>query len=638
MPKRADVLANPNLTAANLNSFFQQAATTIKQSNIDRVELWRRLAGLQSILDERDAEEMNTPITNWNELKQRLVLMKSASKRGDFNPALKQSWAALKTFLDGLSQRELHEHEREPEYWKARTLLYELNDVFEIDDEIRTATFKSAGRVFKEVKELSSRWDRLPQLSHPQTSREFRTLVREKVFFCQWYGEELKRQGDVKQAGKIFSQLLEFTETKLKETQMECFGTRAAIVYGLATVCRRQEDHQLAQDYYTKAVDLYFERAKSRDPYDYDDSLFTTRRIAMCIGLGFGRINFALGNLRRAENALTTARAMLARNPKSLVDDYIKFLYGSIKRCRASKPKEIDDAINNLEIALAGFQSAGHKRYEARVAKELALAHNLRGNYGKALSYVQTVEDFAKQENNLTAQVDAYVLRSRIYRNQHKLKEALKEADDALELIEKSDKSEKRLPNIDALIARGEALLYLADDPTEPIAAYGNARKNFEDAQSMLLKTDSYTGERQSLNAKISTVCELRIAHCYAKAGRLQKAEYHFAMAKRWRKNVEHKWIQKLVEEVSDEINKPQDLRLILSPNDKEPFNRVKRFEQVQRWIVENAYRRAGGIGEAAKLTGLSRTTFSTICNTNEVQRLRVGRKGRNGKAQRSKK
>lgn len=141
--------------------------------------------------------------------------------------------------------------------------------------------------------------------------------------------------------------------SKLAKT-LPCFGTQARLTYHLGSIYRILERHNDAEHKYMETLDLLYERAKVRT--DRHERVFMIRRQAMAIGIGFGWVNASRGSLGRAENALTTARSLLAGINDPIVPSYIELLYGVIKRCRAGRNKaKLRTAIDSLEAARRSF-------------------------------------------------------------------------------------------------------------------------------------------------------------------------------------------------------------------------------------------------------------------------------------------
>jgi tetratricopeptide (TPR) repeat protein len=333
------------------------------------------------------------------------------------------------------------------------------------------------------------------------------------------------------------------------------------------------------------------------------------------------------GYLRRAAIALTTARAMLAQTPHSLVVDYIEFLYGDIKRCRAgSDKKQLDDAIKILKVARNAFKDQEHRRYEARAARELALAYTRKGEFEEALVLAQLTEDEARQQDSLKGKVNACVLRSRILREQGKYKEALSEAQRGLDLMPEDEES---LAKVDALIARGECRLYLAHETHQKDVSYIEARGDFETANEMLFIEDYDSGERQLRNPKIAAVCELRIAQSCAREGNQKEAEDHYSVYRGLRIRVEHEWVRELGRKVRSEIDKLTG-NFIIPSNDPTVLKGFARIGELQRWIARQALNHTkGNVQEAADLVGISRGAFRTWQQDTDPNRVRIEQKRR---------
>lgn len=540
--------------------------------------------------------KLDDPITNWDDLKARLQQMKQASKRGDFDSQLKAACVNLRQFLSEAEPRE------EPEYWKARTMLYELSDIFHVDPDINQQTHDDGLVVYDELQKLSDRWEQ------SQRPTEFaRRLIREKVLFCSCAVNEIKRRGKREKAGRLFCWLLHFTERKLKTAEMPCFGTRAYLSYHLATVYRILENHSNAEARYNETLKFYYERAESRRRNDLDDSSFTTRRVAMCIGLGFGWVNLTRGYLRRAEHALLTARFLLARSPDPVVTHYIELLFGTVKRCRAGKDEDkLREAIRSLQAARQAFKDQKHLRYEARACWELALAFNLlEGEFGEADRHLKVLEEYLEREDSAKWRANVHILRSRMQRNQDNYEEALSEAQTA---YQKAQDCEEILPSADALITRGEAYFYLAEKTGQQRVKYSRARADFEQALEMVQqKKQDEPSESGTTNPKIASVCEIRIAQCYARECNEKEAKVHFSAWKSLRPNVEHKWVRELAGEVNAEINKLKE-NFTISAKDPESWNYRERLAEMQQWLANQALRYTNNNRKAAaKLLGVNR-------------------------------
>jgi tetratricopeptide (TPR) repeat protein len=386
---------------------------------------------------------------------------------------------------------------------------------------------------------------------------------------------------------------------------MPAYGTRANLSYNLGSVYRVLEQHEKSEAMYAQALRFYHDRAKTRPANDFDDLYFVTRRIAMCIGLGFGWLHLTRGNLNRAENALLTARAFLAKSPDHIVSSFIELLYGSMRRCRAGHDQT--EAIDSLNQARKAFEH-NHPRYHAYACLELSLSFTLIGDFDEALAHLEVAEEYAEQQQSESKWlINVHIGRSRIRRHQRDYERALNEANLA---IAKAEYGETILPRADAYIARGEARFYLAEERVgQPTPIYTDARKDFETALELVDEQEnSHKGSQSTLNPKIASVCVLRIAQCHAKEGNQIKAKSFFERWKIWEPTVEHQWVRDLAKQVESDINKLEDFFSISSREPKE-WKYDQQLCRLREWLSSQAMRYTNNDKtEAAELLGVSRS------------------------------
>lgn len=579
----------------------RSTSTLISLDDLTEKELKHRLAELQA----RAHDELSKPFVTWEDFSRRLGQIKRACKRGCFDTQLRAMTTNLHTFLRSVETAHLNEKDL-PLYWKGRTILYELNDIFHLDDSINKWTYEGGKLIYDEIQELKGRWkNRGP---HSELAYQ---LIKEKIIFCTYYAHELKRRNETDTCLERLQSLLDFVTNEVKTDDVRCLSTRANLCYHLGAVYRLLEQHDLGESMYAQAIELYYERIKRRPLDDHDDQLFTTRRIAMCIGLGFGWQNLTRGYLRRAENALAAARSMLANSSDPVVPAYIELLYGTIRRCRAGNNEvEIREANESLQKARRDFKKNQHKRYEARACWELALCCIPIKDYDGAEKYLAVMETYATNHDDLKWLANVHCLRSRIHRGREHYKEALEEA----EITYKIAKDGKQLlPEVDALITRGEANFYLAQ-ATEQDAGYDDARTDFEAALQLLQKQEVAGGAggglSQTLNPKIASVCALRIAQCFARKGDEAKATSYFAEWELVSSSIEHAWVQDLACDVQIEI-KAMSQSFNISAKDRLQWNYSKQVRRLRTWLYARAMKEAkNNWAEAAKLVGVERATL----------------------------
>jgi tetratricopeptide (TPR) repeat protein len=572
-----------------IETVLRKTRRTSRTEDVLRLEL----AALQTAITEQERKGLKSPILTEKDFAVRLPQIKRAYKETRFDSYLRSATKHLHDYLKNTEKQETYE------YWKARTLLYELNDTYNISPEINEATLNDGQRVLEELRMRSVRWDKGSELP-----RNDRKILREKVLLCACRGNELKRLGETALALNLFEWLMDFTN-KLRTDTFPCYSTRATLCYHMGTTLRAMEQHKRAEAMYSKALDLLYARGKKLGPSDH---LYVTRKQAMVVGLGFGWVNMTRGFLARAEHALTTARSMLASVDDPLVSSFVELLYGTIQRCRAGSDKtKLAAVISQLQLTRRGFMD--HPRYQARTCWELALAKAMAGDISGAQEDLRFVALNADRTSNQKWQVNVQILQSRIYQKQGRIEDALALAEAAVDKA-KSPDCKTILPLVDAYLTRGEAYLSLADT-TKSETHYLNARGSFESALQCMLDRKFAAGKPDYFaNPKIGAVCALRIAQCYARTGKQVNAKKHFATWLRLEPNVEHEWVRELSEKVRTEIDR-LSVDFAIPASDPHKWSYSENVDRLRRWLLTQSLRHTNqNYSEAAKLIGVQRTTL----------------------------
>lgn len=560
-------------------------------------ELREELSAIQATVVQREQDDLRLPIAGEQDFLCRLEQMDRAYKQARFDENLRIATKHLHGYL---------KRSRESgtlAYWKARTLVYELNDVFNIAQEINEAAFNDGHKVLEELRFQSVRWEKATQLEITN-----RKLLREKVLFCACRGNELRRRGEVSLALNLFEWLLAFTNTKIKTDALPCYATRAGLSYHVGSTLRALEQHRQAESMYSQALNLLYDRGKRLDVQHPDDNTYLIRKQAMVVGLGYGWINLTRGFLARAENALTTARSMLVTVNDPHLSAYVSLLHGTIRRCRAgTNQNKLNDAITELQLTRRSFMN--HPRHQARTCWELALAKTLTGDLNGAQNDLRFVSTYAEQTMNRKWQVNVQILQSRIHRKQGKFAEAKALADTAVEMAESPD-CKTVLPLLDALITRGEAHLSLARGSGVPQKQYSKALADFDGAlKTMALKIGSGKSDYFA-NPKIASVCVLRIAQCYARMENQAAAKKNFEIWLRLEPHIEHEWIQELASRIKTEIDK-LSMDFTISASEPNEWSYADAISKLQRWLLAQALRKTNrNYSEAARLIGVQRATL----------------------------
>lgn len=550
-------------------------------------------------------EEFTQPINRKN-FEARLEQIRRAYKLAEFTDDLREAGRNLYHFLLGenLSRNR-------PHYYKACTLVYELHDALPIDPKINAWAEADAKKVYEWVQAHPS--GRVHSGDLTESERE---VYRERVLWCTCYGNELKRNGRTQSALDVFNALYSFTERTVKSDEMPCYATRAIISYHLGSVYRRREEHKKAEEMYTRAVEFYFARAHARKlPGELEELIFSTRRVAMCIGLGMGWVNLTRGFLGRAENALATARTLMAHINDPVHRYYIDMIWGTIRRCRAgSKKEKLEPAIKALIDARDFFESKDHPRFHARVCWELALAYNRAGDYKKSEEHLQQIEKFSGTRKSVKWKTNVHIMRSRNWRAQGEAREDEKllrrSLDEAEKALTQAEKSSEPLPSADALITVGEARLSLAAVSAQADATNDLALQDFKRALEKLQpQGEAYGGAELSKNPKIAAVCLLRLAQCHVREKRWQEAQDYLERWKRLQHLVEHEWVHELADRVNRDLSATRG-DFIVPADDPGALNATAAENALKEWLARRALEfKDNDYDEAAKLLGRDRKT-----------------------------
>jgi tetratricopeptide (TPR) repeat protein len=557
-----------------------------------------KISSINQTLRARVRAALTAPVTDQQDFKARISQLIHAHRQARFDADVEVAAANLFAYLKTAQKEDT------VEYWQAHTLLYELSHIFRLTPLLNKEVMQSSREVLNELQALAADLE-----GDDKAAPDQRRLIEEKVRYCACRGNELKRSGKPEESQRLLEWLLNFTEDKLKEEgSFSCHSAQADLTYYLGSVYRILEKHNLAEEMYTRSLNLLHEEAQQGDSTP-DANLFIIRKQAMVIGIGFGWINLTRGFLRRAENTLITARSLMARSSDPLVPSYIELLYGTIKRCRAgTDPTKLQNSIESLSLARDKFEEISHPRYVARACWELCLAYILLGGYQAAREHLDVVAEHAKQTGHPKWLTNVSIGRSRILRGEGDIAGALEQAKLA---IQSAEGCKSALPMVDAYITLGEIMLLAAEDPEQENVNYHSAREVFEAAREIALES-SHTewADGQPSNPKIVAVCTLRIAQCHAREWEETKAKEYLAEWDALRSNVEHEWVRELAGRVREEIDS-LSMNFTVPANNKHKWNYAENIGTLQQWLLAQALRESkGSVKEAADLIGVERATL----------------------------
>ena len=616
-------------------------------------KLYNLITKYQAHLEDQMWTALEAPVISPKDFDSFLRLVNKAHKRGRFDARLESAIKTLKAFVNQetiethLPQVVTRHHSsgkrkyeltwgasplNRQSYWKSRHLIYEICDYFNLITPHDSEQIQREGlKVYSSLRLIEADWKEL-NLSVSDIK-----IIREMVLFSGCRANELRRNNEQTQALSHFKWLFDFTHKYLSTTTTPCRGTLAYLLYNISVVLRDQERLDEAEQTFLQTLVMYYERAITRRVNkNLDDAVFTDRRVSMCIGLGFGWINLTRGQLRRAENAITTALPLLAVNDDRLISAYLTLLLGNIKRCRAGTQREqLLEAIAFIQKAEKSFAALKQNRYQVRAKWELSIAYTLLREFKVAAELLANVEKVAKQYTDYKWLANVAVQRSRILCGEgyhlleadptNNLKQALDKFQHAVDTAEAAIDVAKRggqiLPGIDALMAHGQALFALADATGQAEGAYLVVRQDFQEALKMLANTMPITKLANSPNPKIAAVCYLYIARCFVRERNQSQAADHY---KQWRgleAYVEHEWVRELASKAKEEIEQIYK-DLVLKAGDPQYLNYDEQLKKLRAWIFEQAIRQTeGNMVEAAKRIGVSRATLYQWSDTSKVKR-----------------
>jgi tetratricopeptide (TPR) repeat protein len=631
----------------NLQDLINRPASSFEPKLYDLITKY------QAYLEDEMWATLETPINNPEDFDAFLRLVNKAHKRGLFDSRLESAVKTLRTFLNQekieahLPQVVTHDTSgairklkldwgssllNRRSYWKARHLVYEICDYFNLlTTQDSEQTQREGLKVYSNLRLLEADWQDL------HLSDDDIKTIREMVLFSGCRANELRRNNEQTQAHSHFRWLFEFTQKYLSTPTIPCHGTLAYLLYNISVVLRDQEQLDEAEKNFSDALIKYYERAMTRKASkNIDDALFTDRRVSMCIGLGFGWINLTRGQLRRAENAITTALPLLAVSEDRLISAYLTLLLGNIKRCRAGNDHEqLFEAIEFIQKAEKSFRSLNQDRYLARAKWELSIAYTLLRKFDVATDLLADVEKVAREYGDHKWLANVAVQRSRILREEgcqflesnreDNLKKGLDKLQNAVDTAEAAIDIAKRggqpLPTIDALMARGQARFALADATEQPDGDYVIARQDFQKVLKMLINTTPTTKLTTSPNPKIAAVCHLYIARCFVREGNQSQAAEHYEQWRGLEAYVEHEWVRELACKTKEEIEQIYK-DLIFKADDPKYLNYDEQLTKLRSWIFKQALRQTeGNMVEAAKRIGVSRATLYQWTDTGKVKR-----------------
>jgi tetratricopeptide (TPR) repeat protein len=533
--------------------------------------------------------------------------VKQRLKGGVINLTTRDLARELSNFIDAEEQRVREEIERRGERGEQVELL--LLKSFAMCSEVfqQFGLVDEAEAVAREGKKFL---EHVLPLEGPcnLAETESRELLRERVrLIVDFVLAHYYRRHRYTTAKSIILRCRDFVEGTLREAKtFPCHGTLGQIYAALGR-CSRQLADTDAEEFFSRAVEHHFQRARrkfeqfSSDSQEHrearrEELALATLRSGISLGLGIGWVNYAKGHLRQAlHNNLIPARVLLLHASDDLSAAYVDLILASVKRALAkegetSLSEAADLALRSYEV----FRHNEHSRYVARAAWELGLIYLHSGRLEDADAKATEVLNISRELNDRRWLCNSLIILSRIERKRGQLSEADRLASEAIEL---SGERNQRLCRINALIARGVTKIELGETKL--------ARKDLTQALG-LNREPAAADDTRPVNPKIEALCCLHLARSYAHDREGARAEEYLQRWKAIREEVEHRYVRDLAEEVEGEIC-ALEADFVIKATTGTDLNYKKHLRALQKFLIDQAKNDSSEKQKVASKLGITR-------------------------------
>jgi len=442
---------------------------------------------------------------------------------------------------------------------------------------------------------------KLVQTESPELLRERVRLILDFVL-AHYY-----RRHRYTTAKSIILRCRDFVEGTLRKAEtFPCHGTLGQIYAALGR-CSRQLADTDAEEFFSRAVEHHFHRARRKFEQFPSDSeehrearreelALATLRSGISLGLGIGWVNYAKGHLRRAlHNNLIPARVLLLNASDELSAAYVDLVLASVKRALAKEGEvSLSEATDLALKSYEAFRRNEHRRYLARAAWELGLIYLQSGQIKEAHDKAREVRNISRALNDRRWLCNSLILRSRIARKCRRLARADWLASKAIEL---SGERNQKLCRINALIARGITRIDLGETKL--------ARKDLTQALG-LNREPAPADDTRPVNPKIEALCCLHLARSYARDREGARAEEYLQRWKAIREEVEHRYVRDLAEEVEGEID-ALEADFVIKAGAGIDLNYKKHLRALQKFLIDQAKNDSSEKQKVASKLGITR-------------------------------
>jgi tetratricopeptide (TPR) repeat protein len=526
--------------------------------------------------------------------------VKKLLKTGESHRSLLDKVIELRKIVDQNSEAlrrsdELH-------YLKAKAFISEVYDYFGDTGESRQV-----------VQEGAKLYNDLPETADSYLSPNQRQILREKIRVClSWANAEFYRTDQFQKAEAHVRRIRRLVDEGLSDDEyFPCFGTKGQINYYLGRIYRQLGRLDEAEMSFNEAIEFYYSRAEQKkkefkvgtEKADLEVR-FSNHRIAICLGLGVGWVNYTRGHLTKALSSILTARMLLLTTNDEFNKASLDLLLGAIRRSLAPNTKGMHPALSHAKKAYDIFRRDDHQRYLARAAYSLSLTHFYGKDYSAATNRVLEVMKIAEELEDYQWLANSLTLQSRIKCALKDYNAAEKDASLAYKL---ATDHYQVLSTIEALIARSQVWLEMRETAA--------ARKDLQEAIYLNGQASAHHRTAETANPRIQGLYCLNLAYSYALDNDSGKAGEAYDSWLRISAEIEDRRVHDRADEVDLEIKRVKKDFVIksISKNstpDPKDFNYRDNLVKMQKHLVAQAKVEHSKKEDIAEFLGIQRQTL----------------------------
>ena len=334
---------------------------------------------------------------------------------------------------------------------RCKCLIYEIKDYFlNVPEELGTYFVDFAYKLPSREQELERTAEELN--GGPFKNKDERAkVIKLQLMAAIWGANQLYQEHNAHSYNRA-SYLLEKVNKIINETLphqheevRESFGILGLAQYWTGRVLFRKGLIKESRAAFKKSADAYLARLRQKEdfcrlglisPPELEEKVAVTIRRAALVASGDGYHYFANGQLSRALESLTLARAALTHNSGRIHLLYVDMLYWSCRRAmESSNLPKVEECIRALKSCREGFRelipgSPHFHRAGIQLALALLYRRKLTGDiqnsdYDEGLGYLEDAIAYAERKTdkrdvlNPSLLAAAYVVKSRYQRSRY---------------------------------------------------------------------------------------------------------------------------------------------------------------------------------------------------------------------------